>query len=765
MRALSLDRYISAVHHYRWLVVLLSFLVMVAFAAGARFITVSNDYRIMFSEDNPQFVAYKTLENTYTTANRALIAVAPRQGSVFNRKTLAAITELTEAAWHAPYSSRVDSLTNYSWSEADEDILTVRPLVEDAQYLSDADLEQIETAALNSIEIAGRLVARDGRVAGVAISFVLPDGSDQAVTEINDYIQDQLAKAREKWTDIDYYVTGEVVLSNALAVATKDDLKFLAPIMFVIIVLATALLLRSVSGTVAVVVMLLFVVNSTMGLAGWAGTVLSGTNSGIPLIVTVIAVASSIHIITSALRLIRQGLAKQMAIAEAMRSNIRPVLLTCVTTAIGFLSLNFSDSPPFHVLGNYVAFGVLCVFLYSVTLLPALLSILPLRATPGRVERYDFFGWLGAFVIARRKILLWSITLLTIFLSVGIYRMELGDNWTRYFDDRYDFRLDTDYINQHLTGTDSLEYTLSAGREGGITDLAYLRAVDAFAEWFRNQPEVVHVQAFPDIMKRLNKNMHGDDPAFYSLPNAPELAAQYLLLYELSLPFGLDLNDRIDIAKSATRMSVAISNLSSLKQRELDERAQAWLQSNVPQIASEATGFTMIFAHISIRNTQSMLLGTAVAMGLISLILIGVFRSVPLGLVSLVPNLIPAIMSLGLWGYLVGRVGLAGSVMAVIAFGIVVDDTIHFLTRYLKARNEGLSAPESVQSALNTVGYALCTTTVILVLGFMVFAFSGFEVSWALGLLVMITLVFALVTDFLLLPALLMAIDRKELKK
>ena len=281
-----------------------------------------------------------------------------------------------------------------------------------------------------------------------------------------------------------------------------------------------------------------------------------------------------------------------------------------------------------------------------------------------------------------------------------------------------------------------------------------------FAEWYREQPEVAHVQAFPDIMKRLNRNMNGDEPAFHRLPDDLALAAQYLLLYELSLPFGNDLNDRIDVSKSATRMTVVVPSLSGQELRALDARAEAWLGANAPNIATAASGISMVFAHLSHRNIESMLRGTIIAMGLISLILILVFRSMRMGLVSLLPNFIPAAISFGLWGYLVGRVGLAASVVTVVAFGIIVDDTIHFLTMYLKARKDGLPAPEAVRSTFNTVGQALTTTTAVLSAGFLVFSASGFEVSWALGILVTITIIIALLTDFLLLPALLMTIDR-----
>ncbi len=762
MLLLQPDRYAAAVLRYRWLVLGLALLLMLAVTAGAGFIGVTNDFRSLFDDDNPQLVAFDAFEDTYGASNTALIAVAPREGDVFTRETLRAIEELTEAAWRTPHSTRVDSLTNYSHSEGREDELIVNPLVEDAQALDDADLVRTRNIALNAADITGRLISPDGRVAGLVVSFALPDNVDAAVVEITDYLDGLLDMARAGHPDIAYYLTGKVPLDRAFADATKDDLETLAPIVFLVIMLAAAALLRSALGTAVIAVVLVFVINTTVGFAGWLGTVFNPANSGVPIIVMTVAVAHSVHIIAGAVSGMGRGLDRNAAIAESIRINAWPVFLTSLTTAIGFLSLNSSDSPPLRVLGSLVAFGVFCAFVYSMTLLPALLSVLPLRARKARSERQAFFERFGAFVVARRTVLLWCTALVAVVLLTGISRIELSDNWTRYLGERYQFRQDTDFVVDNLTGMETLEYSLNSGRESGITDPAYLRKVESFAQWFRTQPEVSHVQAFPDIMKRLNKNMHDDDPDYDRLPDDPELSAQYLLLYELSLPFGSDLNNRMDVAKSATRMTVVLRSITSRQQRELDARALEWIRANAPGLATEATGVSIVFAHLSQRNIESMLTGTIIAMALISLILMFVFRSVRLGLISLVPNFIPAALAFGLWGYLFGRVGLAGSVVTAIAFGIVVDDTIHFMTKYVKARREGLAGPEAVLATFRTVGHALWTTTAVLCLGFLVFATSGFELSWALGLLVAITLAFALLADFLLLPPLLMAIDRRK---
>ncbi len=757
----SPDRYAAFVLRYRWPVFASAVAVMLGLTAGLHFITVSNDWRDTFDEGNPQLLAYDALEETYTATKAAVVAVAPKTGTVFTREALGAVEELTEAAWRVPWSTRVDSLTNYFHSEAFGDDLKVEPLVDGADSLGDDDLARIRKIVLSEIEVAGRLVSHDGRVAGLVIGFALPENESGAEAEVLDHLQRLLDEARAEHPDIAYHLTGDAFVNRVMTQAVDEDMQVLAPAAFLVILAAAAVLLRSLTGMLSLVVVLVFVIGSTMGVIGWTGLVLNAANSGVPIIVMTVAIAHSVHIVETVLSGMSRGLGKDEAIVESLRDNAWPVFLTTATTMIGFLSLNASDSPPFRILGTLVAFGVLCAFVYSMTLLPALLSVLPLRARPVRAERPGVFDRLGAFVVARRTVLLWSVAAVAVVLAAGIPRIDLTDNWFQYLDERHEFRRDTDFVVENLTGMENLEYSLGAGREGGITDPAYLRKVEAFAEWYRAQPEVAHVQAFSDVMKRLNRNMHGDDPSFYRLPDDPELAAQYLLLYELSVPFGSDLNNRIDIGKSATRMTVSMRRLSSEGQRKLDERGQDWLRANAPELAAEASGISLVFAHLAIRNIKSMLWGTVTAMALISLILIGIFRSLRLGLVSLVPNFIPAATAFGVWGYLVGEVGNAGSLVTAIAFGTVVDDTIHFMSKYLKARREGRPAPEAVRYAFRTVGRALFTTTTVLVLGFLVFALSGFVISSMLGFLVALTIGFALLFDFLLLPPLLMAVDRR----
>ena len=252
--------------------------------------------------------------------------------------------------------------------------------------------------------------------------------------------------------------------------------------------------------------------------------------------------------------------------------------------------------------------------------------------------------------------------------------------------------------------------------------------------------------------------MHGDSDDWYAIPDERDLAAQYLLLYELSLPFGLDLNDRIDIDKSATRLSVTLDELPTDEIRVFLDRAEAWLATNAPaNVQADPTGPSVMFAYISQRNIESMIRGNAVSVILIAIIMMVALRSVALGGLSLIPNLVPVLMTYGVWAVLVGQVGMAAAIISATALGIVVDDTVNFLTKYLRARREkGYDRPEAIAYAFRMMGKAIVTTTVILASGFAVLSTSTFLINAQMGLLTALAIVIALVVDFLLLPALLM---------
>jgi len=737
-----------------------AFLVVAFAASGARNLGFSTDYRVFFSKDNPQLQAFERLQNIYTKNDNILFAIAPRKGDIFSRHTLAIVEALTKASWQMPFSLRVDSVTNFqhTWSDGDE--LIVEDLVRGAVSLSSADLNRIRKVALSEPFLVNRLVSPSGKVTGVNVTVSLPGESLDEVPSVVQYARDLADEIRRRYDDVDVHLSGMVMMDNAFNEASLGDMSKLVPLMFLVLVFAMGVLLRSFYATFATILVIFLSTATAMGLAGWSGILLTPPSASAPTVIMTLAIADSIHILVTLLQEMRRGSSKQDALITSLRINLQPVFLTSITTAIGFLSMNFSDAPPFHDLGNIVAMGVTAAFLFSVLFLPAMISVLPIRAK-GKIIDAPFMGRFGESVVKHRKALLWGTAIFILIFLMGIPRIRLDDQFVDYFDDRYAFRTDTDFIVENLTGIYRIEYSLDSGEEGGVNDPSYLAELASFVDWYRQQPGVLHVTAITETMKRLNRNMHGDDPAYDRLPEDRRLAAQYLLLYELSLPFGLDLNNQINLDKSATRMTVTLENLSSREVLQLEARARRWLKENLrEEMQTVGAGPTMMFAHIAKRNIRSMLKGTVFALVLISFILIFAFKSLRIGMISLIPNLIPAGMAFGLWGMLVGQVGVATSIITAMSFGIVVDDTVHFLSKYLRARGElQLSPDDAVRYAFKTVGTAIWVTSVILMAGFIILTFSGFAINAQLGLLTSITIAFALVADLLFLPPFLIFLE------
>ncbi|MDX1737161.1 MAG: MMPL family transporter [Alphaproteobacteria bacterium] len=756
--------YARAVVKWRWLVLLLSIVAVLGTASGGGNLSFTSDYRVFFGPDNPQLKAYDGLQDVYTKADNILFAVKPAEGKVFTKEWLEVVKEVTEKSWQIPYSIRVDSISNFQHTIAEEDDLIVADLVEDTENLTAADLAEIERVAQSEPVLAKRLISEDGRTTGINIILQLPNDDQIALTQAVEYAEGIAVEIESKNPGLEIAVTGRAALSNSFPRASQIDMQTLIPAMFLIIIVALIGFLRSFSGTISTLIVIIFSVLAAMGIAGFMGIRLTPVSAMAPTIILTIAIADCVHILVSMLHEMRAGKTKHEAIVESLRINTQPVFLTSLTTMIGFLSLNFSDSPPFGDLGNISAAGVLAAWVLSMTFLPAIAAIIPFRVKAVKDDTSGAMGRLAEFVLANRNKLLVGMGLIVVVTIAQIPRIELDDRFIEYFDHSIPFRVDSDFARDNLTGIYDVEYSVGANESGGISEPEYLVKLEEFAQFLRAQPGVVHVNVFTDIMKRLNKSMHGDDENYYRLPEDRELAAQYLLLYEMSLPYGLDLNSQINVDKSATRVSVTLDNVSSEDIRKTAAAGQEWLQANTPAFMhSEGTGASVMFSHIADRNIKSMLIGTSIAFVLISVAMVVALGSVRIGLISLIPNMVPAAMAFGIWGMFVGQVGLAVSVIAATSLGLIVDASVHFLSKYVRARRERGESPEdAVRYSFKTVGMALWVTTAVLIMGFGVLVFSSFSLNGDMGLLTAIAIAIALVVDFLLLPPLLLLLGGRK---
>ena len=760
----AVQTYGRGVIRWRWLILLVTVLLVAAAASGGRFLWFDTDYRVFFSEDNPQLKTFDELQNVYGKNDNVLFVLAPAGGEVFTAPVLAAVEQLTEQAWQIPFATRVDSVTNFQHTRAEGDDLFVADLVSDALTQPPEVLQEAREVALNEPLLVNRLVSPSAHVTGVNVTLHFAGKSITEVPEVAAHARRLADEIRAAYPDVKVYLTGLSMLNNAFSEAGLQDMQTLVPLMYLAMFVIMFWLLRSLTSTFGTLLIVGFSAASAMGLAGWMGTGLTPPSAQAATMIMTLAVADSIHLLVTMLHEMRQGREKREAIVESLRINMQPIFLTSLTTSIGFLSMNFSDSPPFRHLGNITATGVGIAFVLSVLFLPAVMSVLPVRVKPRASSGRFSIEWLAEAVVGRRRMLLYGSIPVILGLALCIPLNELNDRFLHYFGERVEFRTHSDFAIDNLGGMFQSEHSVGSDSSNGISEPAYMAKLEEFADWYRAQPEVRHVNVITDTMKRLNKSMHGDDPEWYRLPDNRQLGAQYLLLYELSLPYGLDLNNQINLDKSATRITATLNDITAREIRGIAERGENWLRANAPEeMFGVASSADIMFSHISKRNIDSMLGGTTLALILISGVLLVALRSFKIGVISLLPNLAPAVLAFGVWGIFVGQVNLGLSLVITMTLGIVVDDTVHFLSKYLRARREqGLSADDAVRYAFSSVGRALIVTSIILVIGFSILSLSSFDLNGSMGRMTAMTIAFALIADMTALPALLMTVDTKS---
>ena len=751
----------------RWIVLLLSIAVVAGLGTGLPKVAFDGDYRVFFSDENPQLKAYDELQNKYTQDDNVLIVIEPKEGETFSRESLKSIEALTKNSWQTPFSSRVDAITNFQHTYAQGDDLYVEDLVENASEKSTSEIEKIRRVAMNEPLLVNRLLNEEGTISAVNITVKLPGEALTEGPEVVAYVREMVGEFEKQNPNLKTYLSGMVMLNSAFFEASAQDSGTLIPLMFLAIILAIYFASRTISGTFVSLIIIIFSIFSAMGFAGLVGIKLTPPSGAAPIIIMTLAVADSIHILITLMQAMRGGMPKRKAIVESLRVNFMPVFITSLTTVIGFLSMNTSEVPPFHDLGNITAVGMCAAFLYSVTTLPALMAILPVKVKIREEEMRKsnaIFNRLAEFVIRHDKKVVWVSAFGIILLSLLASRNQLNDEFIKYFDDRVQFRTDTDFISDNLTGIYNVEFSLGAGESGGINNPDYLEQLDAFEKWLYQQSEVIHVNSYAEVARRVNRSMHGDSTQYYAIPANRQEAAQFLLLYEMSLPFGLDLNNQINVDKSETRLTATVENLSSQEMIAFANRAEHWLAANTPDyMHATAISPTLMFSYLSGRQIKSMISGTVLAIIIISIVLMIALRSFGFGILSLIPNLTPIAVGFGIWSLTSGIINVGMAIVFGMTLGIIVDDTVHFMSKYLRARRDKGETPEgAVRYAFQTVGRALMVTTIVLVIGFVILSQSSFGMNSDMAKITSIIILAALILDFLMLPALLIIINKRR---
>ena len=757
-----LPRYAQWLQHNRLAVYFACTVLTCVCAAGLMNFSFKVDYRTFFASDGLGQTELKAMEAHFPPSDDLAFVLSPKQGDVFTREAFEALIWLKAALQTLSFVESVESITDYPFQYHADDSLQIGYVTE--AWDSDKELTFLKGLASTDPIVSGTLFGHSGKSLGLFVRYKLPGENDlvefPAAKRDVEAIEANFA---EKFPQFDLYVAGVLTYNHGIIHTSIDDLILLVPVCSLLIFAILYFFLRSLRGAWFTMIVIGVSLASSVGLWCWLGIPLNSASISAPIAILALAVADCVHISDSYLLSARDNPENSFTenTNQSLILNSKPIFLTSVTSVLGFLTMNFCDSPPYQDIGNLVAIGIGFAWFYSMTLFPVLLGQFGLRQSKAQLHLNEKLHRLSDFICKRYRGIVLGYGLLIVICLACISFNELDDNVVEWFDEDVSVRTHAEFIDAEHTGMYQLFYVVEGQNKFDALNPELLSQVDQFAKWLRTQPEVVQARSVVDLLRNSYSAMAGNNDR---LPRDRVMSDQILEATQLMASDEQAITSLITEDRSTLRLHASVHAMAASEFIALEQRVQSWLADNAPLIHGKAKGISpsMMFAFLSQQVVPTMLLTTAIMIPLISLLLIFIFRSLNLGLLSLVPNLIPIGMAFGFWGLFSGHIGIALSIVSGASLGIVVDDTIHLLLKYQRARNEQNMAPaEAVRYAITRVGDALTITTLTLVAGFVTLAFSSLQPNAELGSMLAMIIGLALITDLLFVPALLLWLEER----
>jgi len=713
----------------------------------------------ILSEDDPYKAEVDEAREDFPPSTSVLFAFQT-DTDVFNLEALGAINALTQRYTEVQSAISVGSLMNRRLNAEDADRLDRDYLLPEFEDLASADLAQIKQVATNDSDLTKSMLAPEGDMALATIKYKAPKDDQQTRLSIARSVVALRDSLREQYPDVGIYILGSVLFELDSYNAQIKDSKYLSPLVMLTCIGLLWFCLRSLSFSLCLFAVAFSTIGMTVGTWGWTGIAFNQISSLAPLVVLVIAIADGIHIVSVYSQGLTAGKTKMDAMRESLAINIQPVTLATITTAMGFLSLNYCSSPGIYGFGNIVAIGVCWAYLVTLALLPTLILWLPASKAAKPLGVHGFIS-IVSDLVAKRPGLLLSIG--TVLIAVTLAMLPLNKvDFDRYsfIDQESDFHHVITALREKIGNDQSLAYSIDSGTYYGITEPEFLKQVDVFSKWLEEQPEASFVTSYTDYLRSRNVSEHDDDDKWDRLPLDKLQVIDYLVGYQLVQEIEPNLEPIFNSDYSAIRLMVGTSNLTNRQLLAFNERIDNWIAQNVaPSYRVLHGDRNILFARLDRAITVELMQGFTLSFVLITLTLLIGLKSVRYGLLSIMPNLFPATIVFGFWGLFIGQVSPYVLMLFSISIGLVVDDSVHILSKYISAKRDGKSPEAAVSYSLDKAGSAITITTLSLAVGTFILVFSNTFYFQNVALLLTPIIVAALLLDLLFLPPLLMRVD------
>ena len=744
-------------------------------------------------EDDPVLITYDKFRHQFGRDERVLLAI--KSDTIFSLETLTTLRALhRELESYVPFVEDVTSLYNVRNTRGEGDKLITDDLLEPFPT-TQAQIQEIKQRAMRSHFYKDLLISEDGKMTTIIIETdayshegeksvsdvdAFDEGFDESSTSptpnnqkafLTDAENAKLINAiltitqkyREKGLEI--YVAGSPSVNHALKTQMKADMQKFMRITFLIILVSLFLIFRRISAVFYPLLVIIFSLLTTVGTMAWAGVMFKLPTQIVPSLLLAVSVGATVHILSIFFDRFNANGDKKEALSYTLGHSGLAIAMTSITTAIGVGSFAGSEVAPISDLGIFASLGVMVSLVLTLTLLPALLSITKLKAKPrtssSKID--ELMKKMAQIPVNHTKTILVSSALLVALSLVASTQVELSHNPLKWFQPDSKERIATETIDKQMNGSVTIEVVVDTGKENGWVDPIQLeklnRLTTKLESYMDEHTHVGKVISLATIVKETNRALHENKEGYYTIPTDANLVSQELLLFENS--GSDDLEDVVDSQFSKARITIKMPWTDSVYAVGIRDYVQSEAKLAFKDDIVEVTGMMPLlintFSNAIFSSVQSYFMA-AIAITFMMMIILG---SVRIGLLSMIPNLAPIIVGLLLMAIAKIPLDMFTLLIGSIAIGLVVDDTIHFMHNFRRYYLESGDSTKAIEQTFLTTGKAMLITTIVLSLGFFAYLAANMVSVQNFGLLTASVIIFALLSDLLLAPALMIVAAKK----
>ncbi len=798
----AFEGFARAIYRNRIKTILLVLLVSGAIISQIPKITVDTSMEGFLHEEDPAFLAYNHFRDQFGRDEVVIVALQPPE--VFDSRFFDTLTALHEKLEDTvPYIDDITSLVNVRNTRGKKDELIVEDLLEDRPE-SDREMAMLKERALSNPMYENTIISKDGRFTSIIIrtnsrssigqDMDLMEGfgddgfGDEPETEaetapetsapvyLTDKENSEVVEAVRRVVkefrspELSIWVAGSPVVTHFLKQSMMKDIRKFLLMATLTVGLALFVMFRRISGVVLPLLVVFLSLLTTVGLMAALGVPIKVPTQILPSFLLAVGVGTSVHILAIFFYRYRRSGDKEDAVVYALGHSGLAVVMTNMTTAAGLASFSTAELAPIADLGVFACIGVMLAFVNTLVLLPAMLALVPLskKTVPeeklGQGPMARLLTFVGDFSTGHAKGILAFSAVVVLLSSISASTIRFSHHPLSWFPEDNAIRTDTEKIDREFSGSISLEVVVDTGKENGLYDPALLKRLEAAAAHVETleyrELYVGKAWSLTTILKEIHQALNENRKEFYRIPDDHDLIAQEFLLFENS--GSDDLEDFVDSQFSKARFMIRVPFKDAYHSGEFIRQVNSYFAYEFPETRVELTGMMALLSRTILAAIHSMAKSYAIALAVITFLMILLIGKVRIGLLSMIPNLVPILLMLGVIGALKLPMDLFTMMVASIAIGLAVDDTIHFMHNFRRYYERSGDPAEAVHKTLQTTGRAMLVTSVVLSIGFFIFGFATMSNVRNFGLLTGFTIVAALLADYFLAPALMVLVNKKK---